>query len=108
MPVKYVFLIPILCSHQGQLTLMDDTDYDCLQSLIEALFNIPADQQKIRYGFPPKELARCCPLPIKNGDKLLVDVLTVKEMKFVRVPSPLPIEQIHMFPQSEIADWIGK
>lgn len=73
-----------LSSSEGKnatLVLDASTTYSQLQTLIESKLHVTPSRQRIKYGFPPKEL-RAPPsgeegtaLPLRNGDKLMVDVL---------------------------------
>ncbi|XP_041466903.1 deubiquitinating protein VCPIP1-like isoform X1 [Lytechinus variegatus] len=73
-----------LSSSEGKhttLVLAGSTTYSQLQTLIESKFHIAPAKQRIKYGFPPKEL-RAPPsgeegssLPLRNGDKVTVEVI---------------------------------
>nr|XP_042895383.1 deubiquitinating protein VCPIP1 [Parasteatoda tepidariorum] len=74
---------------QGNLTLhKDGISYFQLQEWIVTEFKIPAKNQKIKWGFPPKELelpndVYTQNLPLKHGDRLIVEnvSLSVSEKK---------------------------
>jgi hypothetical protein len=66
--------------------------YHSLQEKIKSELNIPPDRQKIRHGFPPRELAPPSegkeyePLLLQHGDKLSVEILP-------HAKSPQPLRQ---------------
>ncbi|XP_071490949.1 deubiquitinating protein VCPIP1-like [Diadema antillarum] len=71
--------IRIKLSH---ISLASRTSYSQLQALIEAKLHVPPARQRIKHGFPPKELRappvgeeETAPLLLQNGDKLTVEVL---------------------------------
>lgn len=55
---------------------MEDTFHD-LQRMIERELDIPASEQKLRWGFPPKELLAPedpgAPLPLSHGERVSVE-----------------------------------
>ena len=63
------------------LSLPLDTTFSSLQEAIEKELGIPPAQQKIRYGFPPRELLppdpdhQDEPVPLQHGDRVTVDCL---------------------------------
>ncbi|XP_022099478.1 deubiquitinating protein VCIP135-like isoform X2 [Acanthaster planci] len=68
---------------QATLVLDPSTTFAQLQAKIEAEFHIEAADQKIRYGFPPKELTVPAegdqedqPVPLQNGDRVTVEVIS--------------------------------
>ena len=52
-----------------------------LQDIVQEKFQIAPDRQKLRYGFPPKELSQPegeevnNPLPLHHGDKIMIEIL---------------------------------
>ncbi|XP_069134071.1 deubiquitinating protein VCPIP1-like [Argopecten irradians] len=66
---------------QVMLTLTEDLTFDGLQQRIQSSVNVPPSRQKIRIGFPPKELKPPAEadsdklLNIQHGDKISVEVL---------------------------------
>ncbi|GFQ96498.1 hypothetical protein TNCT_500001 [Trichonephila clavata] len=64
---------------QANLTLSEKgISYTKLQEWISDTFSIPIPNQRIKIGFPPKELeapvhSDTSPLPIKHGDRLMVE-----------------------------------
>lgn len=66
---------------QVMMTLKLDTTFSQLQESIERELGIPASQQKIRHGFPPRELhppesgKENDPVPLQHGDKVMVEQL---------------------------------
>ncbi|XP_064634580.1 deubiquitinating protein VCPIP1-like isoform X2 [Lineus longissimus] len=87
--------------------------YHTLQERIASELNIPLDKQKIRHGFPPKELAPPSegkenePLVLQHGDKLAVEILpgekplqpTKTEEKKEKVPQPKSEDRPTFWPQ---------
>ncbi|XP_071795965.1 deubiquitinating protein VCPIP1-like [Asterias amurensis] len=69
---------------QATLILEPSTTFSELQGKIEMELNVKADSQKIRYGFPPKELTAPIegqesePVPLQNGDRVTVEVVSSK------------------------------
>ena len=66
---------------QATLTLQELTNHAELQRSITAAFGIPANQQRIRVGFPPRPLlpppAGDCedtPVPLQHGERVSVEV----------------------------------
>ena len=61
------------------ITLKPDSTYTDLQDTIHAELGISQDRQKIRYGFPPRELKppedEGGTLPLKHGDRVSVEEL---------------------------------
>ena len=56
------------------------TTYAQLQAMLAAELGVPAERQRIRYGFPPREL--CAPeaerqeedVPLQHGDRIVLEV----------------------------------
>lgn len=69
---------------QLQVTLDPQLTYQSFKQTLQLELNLPAEQQKIMYGFPPRELAepldgqQRTPLPFNPGDKILVEILQGK------------------------------
>ena len=69
---------------KATLVLEPSTTFSELQGKIELELNVKADSQKIRYGFPPKELTAPIegqesePVPLQNGDRVTVEVVSSK------------------------------
>jgi len=63
------------------LSLSDEVTFSELQSMINSSVNVPPHRQKIRIGFPPKELKpppesdKDKPIPLQHGEKIVVEVL---------------------------------
>ncbi|XP_076837367.1 deubiquitinating protein VCPIP1 [Brachyhypopomus gauderio] len=82
---------------QATLQLQAHTTYAELQGAIAQALNLPAHQQCIRYGFPPKELpppppeGQDLPVALQHGDRITVEVLKEK------VPDP----QAHTAPETQ-------
>ncbi len=63
------------------LTLEGDTTYASLQSRLELELGVPPASQRIKYGFPPRELKAPNEgneeedLPLQHGDRVTVEVL---------------------------------
>ena len=76
------------------LTLKMDTTFRQLQISIEKELDIAVDKQKIRHGFPPRELhpPECGkeddPVPLQHGDKVMVEQLLP--------PEPDPTQDVSM------------
>ena len=76
------------------LTLGIDTTFSQLQESIERELGIPAGQQKVRHGFPPKELhppesgKENEPVPLQHGDKVMVEKLLL--------PKSEPMQDVNM------------
>ncbi|XP_074660293.1 deubiquitinating protein VCPIP1-like [Tubulanus polymorphus] len=68
---------------QVMLSLDVDLTYSMLQERITKELNIPAENQRVRYGFPPQDLTpptsddESKPLALKHGDKILVEIKKV-------------------------------
>ncbi|XP_046335736.1 deubiquitinating protein VCPIP1-like [Haliotis rufescens] len=61
---------------QGMLHLDSDVTFAQLQKLISDVLDIPPQQQRLRLGFPPRELkAGTEPVSLQHGDKLSVEIL---------------------------------
>ncbi|XP_033752592.1 deubiquitinating protein VCIP135-like [Pecten maximus] len=66
---------------QVMLTLDKDLTFDGLQQMIQSAVDVPPSRQKIRVGFPPKELKPPADsdsdqlLNLQHGDKIAVEVL---------------------------------
>ena len=66
------------------MTFPECVSYAQLKNSISEEFGIASERQKIRHGFPPKEL---CPpdgdvddvVPLQHGDKLSVEILAEKK-----------------------------
>ncbi|XP_056149260.1 deubiquitinating protein VCPIP1-like [Lampris incognitus] len=78
---------------QAMLNLQAHTTFSELQRSITTQFAIPATQQCIRYGFPPKELLPAKdgeenePVALQHGDRITVEILRGPEEK---TPAPIP------------------
>lgn len=63
------------------LTLEKDLTFGDLQQMIQTAVNVPPKRQKIRVGFPPKELKppadsdRDQIINLQHGDKIALEVL---------------------------------
>ena len=68
-------------SLQLTLSLEGDTTYSDLQAKLESELNVAPQRQRIKHGFPPRELVAPSedkqdePLPIQHGDRLTVEIL---------------------------------
>ncbi|XP_005099775.2 deubiquitinating protein VCIP135 [Aplysia californica] len=64
------------------LDLPADCTFLQLQSLIASAAHVPPDRQRIRYGFPPRELKvpegewQDYKVPVQPGDRIMLDVVT--------------------------------
>ncbi|KAK3102693.1 hypothetical protein FSP39_013188 [Pinctada imbricata] len=69
---------------QVMLTLTKDITFRELQTLIEEKVSVPHDRQKIRLGFPPKELKapppgeEDAPISVAHGDKIMLEIVSVR------------------------------
>ena len=60
--------------------------YKDLRDAISSNFNIPPELQKIKYGFPPKELkphdegGETEVVPLQHGDRVVVEEIVVKPL----------------------------
>ncbi|KAL3842550.1 hypothetical protein ACJMK2_020546 [Sinanodonta woodiana] len=79
---------------QIQLSLVKDVTYKELQKLIFQAVYVPADQQKIRIGFPPKVLdppeVESQIIPLQHGDKVSLEILLDSN-----IAVDVPEESIH-------------
>lgn len=63
------------------LTVEGQVNYVALQNMIYRAVKIPPERQKIRIGFPPKELKRPSdadinePIPLAHGDKISLEII---------------------------------
>lgn len=64
----------------AHFTLSNLSTFIDLQLMIEQELGIPSEQQKLRWGFPPKELCRpedpSTPLPLSHGERISVERMT--------------------------------
>ena len=66
---------------QLMLSLEPDITYSGLQTELRKQLEIPSDNIRIKYGFPPRELkppSEGCsdtPLGVQNGDKVTVEIV---------------------------------
>ncbi|XP_077979065.1 deubiquitinating protein VCPIP1-like [Glandiceps talaboti] len=66
---------------QLMMSLETAITYKDLQTKIESELHVPTDRQKIKFGFPPKELKppedgkEDEPIPLQHGDKVVVEIL---------------------------------
>ena len=77
------------------LTLSSHTTFVDLQEMIEKDLNVPASQQVLRFGIPPKVFQPSDPsdpVNLQNGDRVTVEVVpSVKEPELPagnRLPEP--------------------
>ena len=63
------------------LSLEKETTYAGLQEILAKELSVEPPRQRIKYGFPPKELKPPAegkeeePLPLQHGDRITVEVL---------------------------------
>lgn len=63
------------------LELPADVTYSALQDIINKAVSVPPERQKIRLGFPPRELKAPAiedegsKVPLQHGDKLTLDIV---------------------------------
>ena len=63
------------------LSLEKETTYAGLQEILAKELSVESPRQRIKYGFPPKELKPPAegkeeePLPLQHGDRITVEVL---------------------------------
>ncbi|XP_006824972.1 deubiquitinating protein VCPIP1-like [Saccoglossus kowalevskii] len=66
---------------QSMMSLDVAITYQQLQDKIETELNVPKERQKIKYGFPPRELKPADvgkdgdTVPLQHGDKVMVEIL---------------------------------
>ncbi|XP_061425634.1 deubiquitinating protein VCPIP1 isoform X2 [Lethenteron reissneri] len=66
---------------QATLTLLPSTTFAELRASVEREFGIPVTEQRIRFGFPPRELSAPAPgdedrpLPLQHGERISVESL---------------------------------
>ena len=71
----------ILFYFQLMLTLEKETTYAGLQVILTRELDVAAPRQRIKYGFPPKEMRPPTegregdPLPLQHGDRITVEIL---------------------------------
>lgn len=92
---------------QATVTLTPAATYEDLQKAVVAKLGIAKDRQKLRYGFPPRELK--LPgnpdegLPLAHGDRVSVEELPEK-MEHEELESPPdnlpPLENMETAPES--------
>ena len=97
------------------LTLPLETTFQQLQEAIEKELGIPPTQQKIRFGFPPRELqppdvgSESEPVPLQHGDRVTVECLKPAQP----LPQPddvsMPAEELQHAPTVTTAaeQWQG-
>ena len=63
------------------MTLEANITYASLQAQLDKEFSVPAARQRIKHGFPPRELQAPSselaeePLPINHGDRITLEIL---------------------------------
>ena len=63
------------------MDLPSDCKFFELQALISSAVQVPPNRQRIRFGFPPRELkppddtTQDFKVPVQPGDKIMVDVI---------------------------------
>ena len=85
----------------SNITLSLTATYTDLQLLIEQELGIPVHQQKLRWGFPPKELLppedHTSPLPLSHGERVSVERLgggpSNTELQYPVIPPPTRSEE---------------
>ncbi|XP_033112608.1 deubiquitinating protein VCIP135-like [Anneissia japonica] len=84
---------------QTTLTIATTTTFHQFQQHIEDALHIPAPQQRIKYGYPPKEMkppqegAEQVPLSLQNGDRVMVEIIKGSAIfKEVIEPAEHPME----------------
>ncbi|CAL1543504.1 unnamed protein product, partial [Lymnaea stagnalis] len=84
-----------------------------LQSLITDAVDVPSAKQKIRYGFPPRELKPPATpegdykVPIQPGDKITLDILhpLAQDKPAAKMTKPAEKKIIHPQPPSKEMSW---
>lgn len=63
------------------LSVEGQVNFDTLQNMIYKAVKVPPERQRIRIGFPPKELKRPSdsdinePIPLSHGDKISLEII---------------------------------
>lgn len=63
------------------LTFTSDVTYQELQELVEKETSVPVSRQRLRSGFPPRELkpkegeTNQATVPLQHGDKVMLEML---------------------------------
>ena len=84
---------------QVMLTLTNDVNYEELTSVIESEVGVPRDRQRIRIGFPPKELKPPVPgeegkpIPLKHGDKIMLEAISVRSASVDETQAQVKVDQ---------------
>lgn len=66
---------------QVMLSVEGQVNFDTLQNMIYKAVKVPPERQRIRIGFPPKELKRPSdsdinePIPLSHGDKISLEII---------------------------------
>ena len=88
----------MLLNSQMMLTLPGEVTFDRLRTLISEQTTVPPERQKLRTGFPPKELKQ--PenndeiVPLNHGDKISVEIIPDRTVP-METDSKIPSGDFH-------------
>lgn len=72
---QFIIKFQVMLSVEGQV------NFDTLQNMIYKAVKVPPERQRIRIGFPPKELKKPSdsdinePIPLSHGDKISLEII---------------------------------